>query len=364
MRDGLAAERSAGPLLTAYAKRLCARIRTAAKAHEPLLLHGRETKSHLGTRASGNPFDLSPYRGVISYEPAEQVITAFAGTPVVDVEQVLAAEGQMFGFEAPHFGGRATLGGMVAAGISGPRRPYAGAVRDVVLGATLVDGRGEFLRFGGQVIKNVAGYDISRLLAGSWGILGPILTLSLRVVPVPRAECSVSWQLDEAPAVARMTALQGQPLPLSGLAWDGSLLRARFSGAEAAVTAAIEATKPDDTSTVLDWWQALREHDLPWFARAGRLWRLSVPPASPPLPLADACFYDWGGAQRWLISEQEPAEIRAVAGAHGGWAQAYFEQDKYESTPLQPAILALHQRLKRVFDPHGIFNVGRMHPEL
>lgn len=355
------------------------RVKAAAAAGGKLRLRGGGTKDFYGREVDelreGELLDTRSYAGVVSYEPTELVVTARAGTPLVELEATLAEAGQMLAFEPPHFGPSATVGGAVAAGLPGPRRASAGALRDFVLGVKILDGRGEVLSFGGQVMKNVAGYDVSRLMAGSLGTLGLILEVSLKVLPRPVAEASLRFELDEAGALARLNEWGGQPLPISASAWEGTqkrgLLHLRLSGAEAAVAAARrrlggEALAPEPAAAL---WSGLREHTADFFGQAGLLsaplWRLSLPSTAPALDLGPQ-LVEWGGAQRWLHSERPAAEIRRRVAEVGGHAILFRGGDRRGEvfTPLAPALLGIHHRLKQAFDPAGVFNPGRMYPEL
>jgi glycolate oxidase FAD binding subunit len=272
----------------------------------------------------------------------------------------------MLACEPPLFGGRATLGGAVAAGLSGPRRPHCGALRDFVLGVALVDGRGELLRFGGKVIKNVAGFDVSRLMAGSLGTLGMIAEATLKTAPQPRAECTLQFEVAGPEALESMTNWVTRPLPLSATAWHDGVLRVRLSGAEAAVRAACRSLGGEVVSGAPEYWTEVREQRLELFA-AEELWRVSLPAHSQPLPAAGRTLIEWGGSLRWLSGPQDGTALRALAARLGGHAMLYRAPVKPPEgafQPLSPAMLALHKRLKSAFDPHRIFNRGRLHPDL
>jgi len=335
----------------------------ANRARRPLLLRGAGTKDFYGESCEGTPLDMTRYRGVIEYEPSELVITARCGTPLPEIEALLASRGQFLAFEPPHLAGDPTLGGAIAAGLSGPRRARVGAARDFVLGAVLLGVDGEVLRFGGKVMKNVAGFDVSRLLCGSLGILGPILEVSLKVLPLPREELTVRLELPEAEALAAFNRWAGRPLPISASAWwDGSAWL-RLSGAPAAVRAARaqlggEALAP---GTAQDFWQGLRDQRHAFFGGAPNLWRLSLPSTAAPLNLAGARLIEWGGALRWHVSDAAPAEVRRIAQAAGGTALHWRGGGAGgRFHPLAPGVLEIHRRLKARFDPHGIFNPNRL----
>ncbi len=348
------------------------RIQAASAERTRLLLRGGGSKDWYGQNVVGDIFDTRAYAGVVEYEPSELVVTARCGTPLAEIEALLARNGQMLAFEPPRFGAGSTIGGVVASGLSGPRRASAGAVRDFVLGAQLMDGRGELLTFGGQVMKNVAGYDVSRLLAGSLGTLGLITQVSLKVLPVPFCEASVRFELDEITALRRMNEWAGQPLPVSATCWHGGALTVRLSGAQAAVKAALARMGGEAVPDGAAFWNALRDQQADFFAGAeggaAELWRLSVPSAASALVMRGEQLIEWGGAQRWLRVERGVAEdIRRVAAAAGGHATRYRVESEDLGAgvgafhPLAPAIARIHQRLKAAFDPEGIFNCGRMY---
>lgn len=341
----------------------------AAAAHaQPLQIQGGGSKAWYGRQSSGQLLDTRAYRGILSYEPTELVITACAGTPLREIEAVLAEQQQMLACEVPHFSEHATFGGMLAAGLAGPRRPYAGAVKDFVLGTALMDGRGQIAEFGGQVMKNVAGYDVSRMLAGSLGTLGLILHASVKVLPKPVAETTLVFALSEADALRKMNTWAGQPLPISATCWYVGRLLVRLSGAQAAVDAARHSMGGEEISDASNWWQALREQTLDYFSQdeAHVLWRLSLPPTTPALPLTGKSLIEWGGAQRWLYSDESPERIQTLAREAGGHASIFRGGDRQAEVfaPLSAPLLRIHQHLKQAFDPAGIFNPGRMYKDI
>ena len=361
------------------------RVQAARAAGTRLCIRGGGSKDFYGEAPCGEALDTRVLSGTSSYEPTELVVTTRCGTPLAELEALLATKGQCLPFEPPHFGAvgqsltpaerGATVGGMVAAGLAGPSRAALGSVRDYVLGATMLNGRGEVLTFGGQVMKNVAGYDVSRLLAGSLGTLGVILEVSLKVLPVPPATLTLRLELDQASALARLNAWGGQPLPLNASAWwDGTLL-VRLSGAVAAVQAARariggEVVEPNAAAP---FWQGLRNHDDGFFAKArgavqggAALWRLSVPQTAAPLALPGELLIEWGGAQRWLCATLPAAAVRAAAAQVGGHATLFAAQDKTAGVfaPLGAPLERIHRELKKSFDPSGVFNPGRLYPGL
>jgi glycolate oxidase FAD binding subunit len=328
----------------------------------PLRLQGAGTKDFYGESLAGEILDTRPWRGIVSYDPSELVITARCGTALSEIEHALAAHGQLLAFEPPGFAGDPTIGGVIAAGLSGPRRPYAGAARDFVLGTTLLSASGELLRFGGQVMKNVAGFDVSRLLCGSLGILGMITEVSLKVLPVPRAEATLQLELPAAAALAAFNRWAGSPLPLSGAAWWRGCAWVRLSGAPAAVRAARERLGGEviEDASAPAFWNALRDCRLPLFGR-DVVWRLSVPSTTPSLELPGEPLIDWGGALRWYADPPAQLDLRALAVAADGTAQCWRgPAPTGRFHPLPSAVATLHARLKQRFDPHGIFNPGRL----
>ena len=341
------------------------RLLRAAAEGTPLDIVAGGSKSFLGRITQSEPFDVSAHRGVVSYEPTELVITARAGTPLSEIEALLDNSGQMLAFEPPHFGATATLGGTVASALSGPRRPYAGAARDFVLGIKVMNGEGRTLNFGGQVMKNVAGYDVSRLMVGAMGTLGVLLEVSLKVLPLAAQTTTLRFSLDAASAIEQMNAWAAKPVPLSGAYHEGERLYVRLSGTAMGVAQAVETLGGDVVEDARRW-HDLREQTLEHFDTRVPVWRLSVPPASPPLALPGETLIDWGGALRWLKSGAQGEEIRAAVAKIGGHATLYRNGDRRGAVyhPLTPALLSLHQRLKASFDPKGILNPGRMYTDL
>ncbi|HWM67761.1 MAG TPA: glycolate oxidase subunit GlcE [Steroidobacteraceae bacterium] len=338
------------------------RVLVARAQRTPLQLHGARTKDFYGEAITGEPVDVSGYRGIIDYEPSELVMTARCGTPLSDIETALAERGQFLGFEPPRPGGDPTIGGIIATGLSGPRRMQAGAARDFVLGAHLLAGDGEVLRFGGQVMKNVAGFDVSRLLCGSMGIFGIITQLSIKVLPKPRAEETLRLEIPARQAVEAFNLWGGQPLPISGAAWHEGAAWVRLSGAEPAVHAARAVIGGDRVFPALArrWWDALRHYTHPVYS-GDSVWRISVPSIAPPLQLPFEPLIDWGGALRWYSGDVSTFDVRGLALAAGGTAMRWRgEGSASKFHPLPRAILEIHRRLKRSFDPEGIFNPGRL----
>ena len=345
-----------------FVQDLCERVRDHAARKSPLRVRGGGTKDFYGEPSLGEPLEMSAHAGIVAYEPTELVVTVRAGTRLDDLERELASQRQMLPFEPPHFGEAATIGGTVAAGLSGPRRPYAGAVRDFVLGTRIVNGKGEDLSFGGRVIKNVAGYDVSRLMAGALGTLGVITEISFKVLPKPPVETTLAFELDEAAATLQANHWAGQPLPLSATSWEAGRLRVRLSGAQSAVRAA-KAKMGGEEIDAAAYWTDLREQRLPFFEAARPLWRMSVPQSAEPLAVDRAQLIEWGGGLRWVCGDVDPLAVRSTAERAGGHATLFRRGngDAGVFHPLKPALMKIHRRLKEAFDPAGILNPDRMY---
>ena len=342
---------------------LLEQVNQALQNPTPLRVQGSNSKAFLGRVTAGEILDTRSHRGIVSYDPTELVITARGGTPLAELSQVLDAAQQMLPCEPPAFGDGATVGGMIACGLSGPRRPWSGSVRDFVLGTRVITGHGNHLRFGGEVMKNVAGYDLSRLMAGSYGTLGVITEVSLKVLPKPRKALSISLEMDSDRALMRLGEWGQQPLPISAACHDGQRLHLRLEGGEGSVAAAHDRLGGEwlDAS----YWADLNEQRLSFFDEDQPLWRLSLPNNTPKLSLPGRQLIDWGGAQRWLKSDADAAFIRQVVAEVGGHVTCYSHG--LTDSPFQPlpgALMRLHQRLKQQLDPRGIFNPGRLYAEL
>ncbi|MGV3725478.1 glycolate oxidase subunit GlcE [Hydrogenophaga sp.] len=362
---------------------LIERVRIAAAARTPLHIVGGRTKDFYGEAVSGEALSMQAWSGIVSHEPTELVVTARAGTPLAELEAVLAERGQCLPFEPPRFASGGTVGGMVAGGLSGPARASVGSVRDFVLGARFINGRGELLTFGGQVMKNVAGYDVSRVFAGSMGTLGVLTEVSLKVLPVAPAEATLVFTLGQHEALEQLHRWGGQPLPINASCWvkddtqasAPELLFVRLRGAVAAVEAACErmareagGSRMDNAQAGPDWTDC-RDQRLPFFQAPSAdvgLWRLSVPQTAPVLALPWPQLVEWQGAQRWLWAPASAAaEIRAATAAVQGHATLF--RAGADGAPGVPrfdrpstAIDTITQRLRAEFDPAGIFNPGRM----
>jgi glycolate oxidase FAD binding subunit len=351
------------------------RMQAARARRAPLQIVGGGTKAFYGEAPRGEPLSLRDLAGITSYEPSELVVTVRAGTPLAELENALAAKGQCLPFEPPRFAAGGTVGGMVAAGLAGPSRAAVGALRDYVLGLTLLDGRGELLTFGGQVMKNVAGYDISRLIAGSWGVLGIICEVSLKVLAAPAETATLEFEWGEQRALEELARWRARPLPLQASAWCEGRLRIRLAGSRAAVLEArtrLGGTGVDQAAAFA-FWESVRDHRHEFFALAAEelaqgtaLWRLSVPLTAEALSLSGRQFVEWGGAQRWWRTAAPAAELRAAAVGAGGHATLVRAADKSAGafTPVGGELMRIHRALKDAFDPERILNPGRLYADL
>ncbi len=355
--------------------RIVERVNDARASGTPLEIRGDGSKSFYGEAPSGACLDMRELRGIASYEPTELVVTARGGTALAELEEELRACGQCLPFEPPRFNDQGTVGGMVAAGLAGPARSNVGSVRDHVLGVKLLSGRGELLTFGGQVAKNVAGYDVSRLMVGAQGILGVLCEVSIKVLPTPVASATLRIEENLGHAMRRLRQLASKPWPINASAWHENVLHLRLAGAQAAVSEACGSLGGEQVSAndAAVWWNALRDQRHPFFMvsepelRAGEcLWRLSVPAAGDRCELPGSQLVEWHGAQRWWRTRTAAAEVREMAAAAGGHATLVRAADKSPGvfTPLNPALLKIHRSLKEAFDPQRILNRGRLYPEL
>lgn len=368
-------------------------IRSASQSRTVLRPRGAGSKDFYGQPSAATALEIGAYRGIVSYEPSELVVTVRAGTALDELEATLAEQQQCLAFEPPYyFGQPGTCGGMVAAGLSGPARASVGGVRDYVLGVQMLNAQAQALSFGGQVMKNVAGYDVSRLMTGSLGMLGVLTEISLKVLPVAPAEATLCFQVEQSKALEQLNRWGGQPLPLNASCWvrdataagSPELLFVRLRGAQAAVASAQTRMLQDLSGHVLEphqagaEWQRCRHQQLPFFtaptpdaanAEHAVLWRLSVPQTAPELDLRWPQLIEWHGAQRWLWAPWSAQQVlRRAAERVGGSAGVFFDpmpqphaqQARFE--PLAPALADIHARLKAEFDPDGLFDLGRMYP--
>jgi glycolate oxidase FAD binding subunit len=355
--------------------RLIGQVDHARANHTTLDIRGGGTKAFYGGVPKGEPLDVTGLAGISSYEPTELVVTVRGGTLLSDLEAALSAQGQCLPFEPPRFSSGGTVGGMVAAGLSGPARANAGAVRDHVLGVTLLNGRGEVLTFGGQVAKNVAGYDVSRLVVGSLGILGVICEASLKVLPINRATATLRFEWDERRALETLNGRASQPLPINASAWHNGQLHVRLAGAAAAVSAACAKLGGTalDADEAMTWWLSVRDQTGAFFSPGEThmdgeesLWRVSVPATTAPLDLPGRQFIEWNGAERWWCTTALTREVRAAAARAGGHATLVRGADRSNGvfSPVSDVLMRIHHGLKQAFDPAGVFNPGRLYAEL
>lgn len=344
-------------------------VSDASAGKRALSIIGGNTKAFYGRPCDADQvLDLTQHSGVISYEPTELVITARAGTLLSNLQALLKQNGQQFPFDPPAFGEQATIGGMVSAGLSGPRRGYASSVRDAVLGVRIINGKGEILNYGGQVMKNVAGYDVSRLMVGAMGTLGVILEVSIKVTPIPVGKETRVFELSQQEALKQLRGWARQDLPITASAWIDGHLYLRLCGTEDAMAAAGSRVGGDVIRMSHAPWTTLREQEHRFFSASELpLWRLSVAPGTPVLDLPGEQVVEWGGALRWLKTDASSEAIREKASQSGGHATLfrYREQDLPPDgnvfMPLSPMLKQYHQQLKQAFDPHTIFNPGRLY---
>jgi len=355
-------------------QRLTDRVAAARSDNSALDIRGGGTKSFYANPPRGALLDIRELAGISSYEPTELVVTVLAGTPLAELEAALAERGQCLPFEPPRFAANGTVGGMVAAGLAGPARASVGPLRDFVLGASILGGSGEVLTFGGQVMKNVAGYDVARVIAGSWGVLGVLCEVSLKVLPIQPAFRTLCFELDEAAALSQLNRWAGKSVPLHASSWHRGQLYVRLAGASSVVNGVtLSGGREVSPQAAQVWWADIRDHRHTFFEltqvklRAGDcLWRLAVPDTAPRISLPGEQFIEWGGGQRWWRSAASAIEVRAAATAVGGHATLVRTLDKSPGafSPVSSVSMRIQERLKRSFDPEGVFNPGRLYPEL
>lgn len=344
---------------------LAAQVSKAAEQRLALSIQGGNSKAFMGHKVKANALDVTGHTGIINYQPDELVVTVRAGTPVADLQQLLAEHRQQLPFEPPLYNGRATIGGTVACNASGPARPYQGAARDFVLGVHMINGRGQTCRFGGEVMKNVAGYDVSRLMAGAMGTLGVLLDISLKVLPLARTEQTRILEMTDASTALQWLSKHSGNWPVTAACYVDQRLYLRLSGSKPGVTQAGQQAGGETLPVSTPFWQDLREQQLPFFDDKRPLWRLSVAPMTPGMDNIEGdTLYDWGGAQRWLLSDVPAKQIRAWASQHGGHASCLRNRPAGVAIhqPLTPGLAALHQALQQSFDPYHILNPGRLYP--
>lgn len=341
-------------------------LRAAIETGTSLCIVGGDSKSFYGREPYGSPVYISGHRGIVKYEPMELVLTARAGTTLHDIEHTLDKQGQLLPFEPPHFKSNATLGGAIACGLSGPARPYRGSVRDFILGIKCLTGHGEILKFGGEVMKNVAGFDASRLMAGAMGTLGILLEITLKVLPRPKMQLTLVYECQPAAAITKINQWAGKPLPISASVYHSKKLYLRLSGTEAGIDDACRQLGGDIYKDDVQFWHDIRDHRHTFFLDDEPLWRISVPAATPPMNINGQWLLDWGGAQRWLKTNIPIDDVRVIASGVGGHATLFRGGDRKGDVfqTLPASLFAIHKNLKTAFDPNGIINPGRLYPGL
>jgi glycolate oxidase FAD binding subunit len=345
---------------------LIERVQAAAQARTPLAIYGSGSKAFYGRALSGEPVALTAHTAVVDYDPQELVLTARSGTPLAEIEALLEDAGQCLPFEPPHFGPQATFGGTIACGLAGPARASAGPVRDFVLGVRVLTGTGEVLNFGGRVMKNVAGYDVTRLMVGALGTLGVLLEISVKVLPRAPGELTLTYEMAAQPAMTRMNDWALTALPVSATAWVDGRLYVRLQGSEAALLAARRRIGGEALAAAQDFWHSIKEHSHSFFHGAQDLWRLNVPAESALFESAGRTLIEWTGAQRWLVRDDAAADLQERCARAGGFATRFGAAAAGSEVfaPLPAALLRVHRDLKKAFDPHGILNPGRLYADL
>ena len=342
--------------------KLCAQVKQACENQRPLRISAGSSKLFYGRNVEGEDLSLADHTGITEYRASELVLTARSGTKLLVIENALAQNNQMLAFEPPIHTADSTLGGSIACGLSGPRRPFAGAARDFVLGTTIVNGKGELLKFGGQVMKNVAGYDASRLMTGAQGTLGVLLQVSIKVLPIPESELTLYFEqsFEHAHNRLREWILQGQPVTAS--CYTDNQLFVRLSSTVNGTKSAHKMIGGDIHSNYL--WKSLRHQTHDFFLRHKNLWRVSVPPSAKVTAADQPQLTEWNGALRWIASDRELFIEAKEAGGHATRYRLDGHTEGQVFQSLTPPMLALHQRLKKSFDPQNILNPGRLYPEL
>lgn len=347
-------------------QQLESRVQQAFHEKTPLRIRGGGSKSFYARPVTGETMDVSEHQGIQNYEPTELVITARAGTPLQQIRQTLADNRQLLPFEPPAFGDGATIGGTVACNFSGPMRAYSGAARDFVLGCRIINGKGEILSFGGEVMKNVAGYDVSRLMCGALGSLGVLLDISLKVIPVSEQQQTLVLEQERETVLKQLHQWSRHPFPITASTYVNGKLYLRFSGTPSSLDAAREHIGGEVMQGAETFWESIREQTHDFFHTDTNLWRISLPNTAPPLPLEGQWLYEWGGALRWLVSNAPVDTIRKAVAQHQGHATLFRSKDRIDAVfhPLDSGLMQIHRRLKQSFDPENILNPGVMYADL
>lgn len=344
---------------------ISSKLQDAFLQKQPLQIKAGNTKPFYGRNIQGDTLSLASHTGILEYEPSELYITARSGTSLLEIEQAIADQNQILPCEPPHFGAAATLGGMVACGLAGPRRINAGNVRDCILGIEILNGKGELLKFGGKVMKNVAGYDVSRLMCGALGTLGVIMSVSLRLLPKPPCEQTIALTMNSATAISKMNQWANTPMPISATFYDGNKLYVRLSSS----VSAVEACKKEIGGAQIEeheiFWTRIKEQIHSFFSSNMPLWRITVPPNTDTLNIPGVSVMEWNGALRWYKSDAEENTIRSEAERIGGNANLFKGSVTDQIFhPIPEPSMQLHKKLKQALDPAGILNPGKMFAEL
>ena len=346
-----------------YIKTLCASIEQANTAQQTLQIQGGGSKSFYGNEISANTLDVSNNTGIVEYEPSELFITARNGTLLSEIEATLEANNQILPFEPPHFSPSATLGGAVACGLSGPRRPFASSLRDCILGVNIVNGKGEYLEFGGKVMKNVAGYDASRLMCGALGTLGVLTQVSIRVAPKPQAEITLALDINQNEALNKMNAWAQTQLPISATYFNNDILHVRIASLEKNIEKIHKQIGGEKISSSEEFWKSVKNHQSEFFQTDQPLWRIIMPNNTPPLSINGESCIEWNGGLRWIITTEDAQHITNQCQAFKGYASLFKANSKPNDclAEINPNLKKLHLNLKTAFDPNRILNPGRMY---
>ena len=345
---------------------IASRVEDACRQGQALQILAGNTKFFYGRKIQETPLSVLEHSGIIEYEPSELYITARCGTPLNEIEQAIKTENQILPCEPPHFGAAASIGGMVAAGLSGPRRASSGAIRDCLLGVEIINGKGEYLRFGGKVMKNVAGYDASRLMCGALGTLGILMSVTLRLVPKPQHEQTIAITLNPADAIRKMNFWARTPMPVTATFHDGRDLYVRMAGSPSTIKRFADKVKGEPIDRGDIFWANIKEQAYDFFLTDEPIWRVLVPPSTRPLDCPGSCVMEWNGALRWYATHVKASTIHTIAKQAGGHACQFRNQIDTQQVfhPLPSGLLEIHRKLKRAFDPQGILNPGKIYSEL
>jgi len=342
---------------------LCESIKEAYSAEQALLIQGGNSKAFYGNKISTKPLDVTANKGIIEYEPSELFITALGGTLLSDIESTLDAHDQMLAFEPAHFSTSATIAGTVACGLSGPRRPYAGSIRDCVLGTHIINGKGEYLEFGGKVMKNVAGYDVSRLMCGAFGTLGVITQVSLKVIPTPQSEITLAIECSETEALTNMNNWAQTQIPITATFFIDGTLYVRMSGLDKVTKKIHNEFGGERIESSQSFWNSIKNHHSEFFQTSDPLWRCIVPNNTPPLSISGDSCMEWNGGLRWIKTTEDSEQIKNSCQLARGYASLFRSESKPTDclAPVNPNLQKLHLNLKNAFDPKRILNPGRMY---